>query len=184
VTAADHGGAARAARLTEALWPSAGRVGWQVYAVLDAARDERVHPAVLGSGLPHACLYAGRVAPPLARAAPYLVQLAQGSPFTRELLEQRWGEAWGIFALGNATLEELRRHFRRFLEVRTEGGQALLFRFYDPRVMRVYLPTCNARELAYVFGPVGMYLMESEAGGLLRFHRRGAALETAESSLA
>jgi hypothetical protein len=172
------------AAVKEALWPTPRAAGWQVHAIVDAARDPRVLPAVRGSGLPHACLYAGRISPALASVAPYLVQLDEASPFTRELLEERWGASWGIYVLGTATLEELRRHFRRFLEVRTEAGKTLLFRFYDPRVMRAYLPTCNARELAYVFGPVAMYVMEGETGNLLRFHRGEAKLlETAETSL-
>jgi hypothetical protein len=39
------------------------------------------------------------------------------------------------------------RRRRRFLRVKDEDG--LVFRFYDPRVMRVYLPTCAAGELAF-----------------------------------
>lgn len=54
----------------------------------------------------------------------------------------------------------LRRHFRRFLRVTDEQGQPLMFRYYDPRVLRVYLPTCTAEELALVFGPVSAYLIE------------------------
>jgi hypothetical protein len=30
----------------------------------------------------------------------------------------------------------------------------LLFRYYDPRVLRVYLPSCRPSELETVFGPV------------------------------
>ena len=54
----------------------------------------------------------------------------------------------------DATLEELRRHFRKFLKVEDPKGKSLIFRYYDPRVLRVYLPTCNAMELQTVFGPV------------------------------
>ena len=43
--------------------------------------------------------------------------------------------------LGNAA--RLRHHLKGFLRVRGESGQKMMFRYYDPRVLRVYLPTCN-----------------------------------------
>ena len=49
-----------------------------------------------------------------------------------------------------------------FLRVRSEADQKLIFRYYDPRVLRAYLPTCNAVELRTVFGPVRRYLIEAE----------------------
>src|SRR5439155_1286760 len=44
------------------------------------------------------------------------------------------------------------------------------FRFYDPRVLRIYLPTCNAAEQQFVFGPVLRFLCEeAEPSTLLDF---------------
>ena len=54
------------------------------------------------------------------------------------------------------------RHFRQFLRVRDEAGREFFFRFYDPRVLRVYLPTCNSEELRTFFGPVELFSMEGE----------------------
>lgn len=167
-------------RVREALWPSEGRAGWSVYAVLDGARSARIHRDVAESGLPHACLYAGPLPAPMVEVAPYLVKLTPDAPFTRALLADGWGASFGIFILANAMLEELRRHFRRLLKVRDEAGQVLLFRFYDPRVMRAYLPTCNPSELGQVFGPVGMFVVEGEDGAVRRFHR-GERGELAEA---
>ena len=45
-----------------------------------------------------------------------------------------------------------------------EDGKPLYFRYYDPRVLRVYLPTCNESELKTVFGPVTHYWVEGEDG--------------------
>jgi len=41
--------------------------------------------------------------------------------------------------------------------------ESLFFRFYDPRVMRGYLPTCSPKQLAEFFGPVDFYIAEGEA---------------------
>jgi hypothetical protein len=115
----------------------------------------------------HECLYMGELKPDLAEVAPYLVRLEQGSEFSAWVVEQGWGNHWGIFALSQASLRELRRHFRTFLKVYDPNGKPLLFRYYDPRVMRVYLPTCNAEELKAIFGPVAGYLLEDEDPGVL-----------------
>ena len=44
----------------------------------------------------------------------------------------------------------MRRHFRRFLTVETEAGEALSFRFYDPRVLRPFLASATEDEGAGV----------------------------------
>lgn len=49
-------------------------------------------------------------------------------------------------------------------------GKPLYFRYYDPRVLRVYLSTCNAQDTGVLFGPVSRYAMEGEEPAiLLRF---------------
>jgi len=67
-----------------------------------------------------------------------------------------------VFVIAATGFEALRRHFRTFLRVRGPEGQVLYFRWYDPRVLRVYLPTCIAAEIAQVYGPVARYVCEGE----------------------
>lgn len=167
-------GAAAAAR--EVMWPTTGRAPWSVFAILDAARNKAIYPAVKTSGLPYTCLYTGKLPEVLLEAAPYLVKLEKGSPFTEQLLSEGWGDHWGIFVLANSTLEELRRHFKRLLRVKDPEGKTLIFRFYDPRVLRVFLPTCESGELAMMFGPALMFVQPGEAGEVLSFFRDGGAL--------
>jgi hypothetical protein len=72
----------------------------------------------------------------------------------------------------------LRQHLRTFLRVTNQRGRRLIFRYYDPRVMRVYLPTCMPAELRSVFGPIRCYLMESpDADAVLRFERENDQLK-------
>ena len=82
------------------------------------------------------------------------------------LLDEGWGRSWGVFATIHDSTA-LRRHLRRFLKVHDEDGREMVFRFYDPRVLRVYLPTCRRDELAQVFGPVSSYLTEGVEGETL-----------------
>ena len=113
----------------------------------------------------------------MQRVAPYLVRLEQDSEFARWVIGQGWGNHWGIFAISDGELFDMRQHFRRFLSVHDSDGNPLLFRYYDPRVLRVYLPTCDAEELSMLFGPVTEYVAEDETPDtLLRFRATGGAL--------
>lgn len=148
-------------------WPDEGQEPPRVYALLDAARDEAIYPKIADSGIESTCLYRGEKATTLAWVAPYLVELQREDPFTAWLLETGWGKSWGVFVGSAAALSELKRHFRAFLMVYDEKDNPLYFRYYDPRVLRVYLPTCNAKELTIVFGPVKSYLLEDDDGAAL-----------------
>ena len=53
-------------------------------------------------------------------------------------------------------------HLRTFLKVYGPDLTPLYFRYYDPRVLRTYLPTCNEQEMRTVFGPVLRYIVEDE----------------------
>lgn len=150
-----------------------------VFAILDGARDERIHPTLLQSANEHCCLYRGDLEPDLTAAAPYLVQLQPEGAFTTWLVSYGWGDSWGVFLQSAASLPELRRHFRRFLMVYDPDGQPMYFRYYDPRVLRVYLPTCNASELRIIFGPVLRYCLEAEdPNSLLEIEFRRGKLGT------
>ncbi|VAW67459.1 hypothetical protein MNBD_GAMMA10-17 [hydrothermal vent metagenome] len=95
-----------------------------------------------------------------------MMRLEEGSDFTRELVRQAWGNSWGIFAIAphNISLIRVRRNCKGVVFVHDESERKLLFRYYDPRVMRVYLPSCLPDELDMIFGPVSAYVMESEDG--------------------
>jgi hypothetical protein len=164
--------------LASALWPEGQAL--EAYAILDGARSPRVHSMLQSPALPSCCLYSGKLSAPLQAAAPYVVHLRRGVPEVEELLERAWGASWGIFLRSEGNLESLRRHFRRFLRVRTEAGQTIVFRYYDPRVFRVYLPTCNVVELGVVFGPVAVFVLEGESPETVLCFTRNARGELAE----
>jgi len=79
-----------------------------VFALLDAARDERILPMIRRSRLDYCCLFLGALAPVLAEAAPYLVDISPRAPFTREILELGWGESWGIFVRAQQVIRPAR----------------------------------------------------------------------------
>jgi Domain of unknown function (DUF4123) len=170
-------------RVLDALWPSGAPPGSSVWAILDAARDERVYLALLSSRLEYLCLYSGNLPDALKHTAPYLVELAPSYTFTRPLIEMSWGNSWGVF-LRIKDARNLRHHLRAFLRVQDESGRRLIFRYYDPRVLRAYLPTCTTGELKTVYGPIGSYLVEGEYGeSLIDFEFDGRRLAEHRTSL-
>jgi len=151
-----------------------GQAGMSVYAVLDAASIPGLTSMTKGLKHQHCCLFSGDLAGGVAEAAPYLVHLAPDDALTNMAFDKGWGNAWGIYALipKQVEFQAVRKHFRMFLMVRNPEGEPIYFRYYDPRVFRVYLPTCTAEEGTYVFGPVQYYFMESEEGNsFLRFEK-------------
>ena len=62
-----------------------------------------------------------------------LVRLEPDDRVTRQLLEEEWGNSWGVLFKCDSSPQKLRRHLREFLLVRDLGGRRLVFRYYDPR---------------------------------------------------
>ena len=141
----------------------------RVYTILDGARDARITPMVRASRLLHDCLYYEPLTDDLRTAAPHIIELTADADFTRQLLQQGWGQSWGIFLITHApaTLTTVRHNYRKLTLVQDPTGQRLLFRYYDPRVLRTYLPTCTLAEIQTVFGPVKQMIMEGDKANLL-----------------
>jgi hypothetical protein len=165
---------APAARLPE-LVDVLRKIPEPLFALVDAARDPRGVLAFLQACKEeHQSLYEGPKGEQLAAAAPYLVRLPPGSPVLQPLIQQGWGNSWGVYLTSGQPFAEVRRHLRHFLLVQLPDGKEYYFRFYDPRVLRVYLPTCTPEESKQFFGPIGSYLVEAEEPrAVLQFRREG-----------
>ena len=73
------------------------------------------------------------------------------------------GKAFFIILEYHGDFEIIYNHFRRLIIVENEDDfTKLYFRFYDPRVLRIFLPTCSANQLEELFGPVDRFICEDE----------------------
>lgn len=149
-------------KISNLLWVLPQEENVHLYAILDGARNSGIYTAVHKSECEFECLYRGELDPELAEAAPYLVKLDQRKPFTTWLIEKGWGGSWGIFLQSSASFRDLRKHLRKFLMVYDSNARPMYFRYYDPRVLRIYLPTCNSDELATIFGPIKCIMLEDK----------------------
>jgi pSer/pThr/pTyr-binding forkhead associated (FHA) protein len=149
-----------------------------LYALLDASREPSVLKVILESKEEYQSLYEGAQGAQLAHFAPYLVRVPQKSALLDTLVHQGWSKSWGVFLTSDTPLKDLRTHFRHFLTVKLPDGQQVYFRYYDPRVLRLFLPTCLPEETNQFFGPVKHFLMEAgDPATALHFTRdpKGAA---------
>lgn len=146
----------RRAAIDELLFGIPGR---QAYAVVDGASMPGLLQKLANYPADHCCLLRGELPQELADAAPYLIKLELYDHITEWLLNV-WDHHAGIFAVVDAQMsfDAVRRHFRRFLVISGPGNARLYFRYYDPRILRVCLPTCNVAQTEFIFGPVDLYI--------------------------
>jgi hypothetical protein len=127
-----------------------------VYLILDACDAPSVPQKArsLGEALA-VSLYNGTAQEDYWAIAPYLCRA------DRNLLEwvkgSLWKQPWGIVVISTADFAAVRAHFRKFLVVQSPEGEYWYFRFYDPRVLPVFLEASNDNELKEFFGPVQAY---------------------------
>lgn len=162
--------------ILRALWPEGAQSKLGVWGILDCARDPKIYLALLESKLEFRCLYSGKLPRELEMVAPHLVELFPNSRLTARWLDEGWGGAWGVL-LRIDDPSNLRHHLRKLLKVQDEDGRRLLFRFFDPRVLADYLPTCQPLELKTFFGPIDSMLAENgKDAALIEFRFNGGAL--------
>src|SRR3954453_16036770 len=126
-----------------------GPPGAVLYMLLDAARDPLIYEwlSLLGDKVESRSLYQGDLGTSLAHVSPYLLQLRNADDEGWRFAVAGYGRNWGVFLVTNADFAEVRRHLRKFNIVYCEDKTPLVFRFYDPRVLRRFLPTCTVDEL-------------------------------------
>lgn len=127
-----------------------------LWALVDATDEPAVVEKVAELGETRAqCLYRGEAKAQKAAVAPYLFRVDEETlAWINEALA---GKPWGIFVASQADAATLARHFRSMLMVKGPKGEDLYFRFYDPRVVEMYLTQCAEPDVRRFYGPVRGY---------------------------
>jgi len=155
----------KVAAIVQSLWhPLEDGTIPNVFMVLDCARDKRIEPLINKSNIEQSCLYSGKLAYKLKRAAPHIVKLSPTCVFTTNILALCWGKSWGVFFLtaSSTKMSTVRTNCRRLGKVKGVDGKSLVFRYYDPRVLRLMLPACNRDEITSLLGESKALLIETE----------------------
>lgn len=157
----------------------------RTYCILDGAAVPDLPRKLYEFDPPNFPLIRGELTPDMVHVVPYVALMIPNEKFTSWVLENAFGKNWGIIVQSRFSIYEMRRHFRSLIQVVDEDGKAMLFRFFDPRVIRKFLPTCDAEQLKAFFGNTEAYYAEAEEGDvLLSYTNSDGELTTREIDLA
>ena len=151
------------------------------YILLDAARMHGDIYRARELNPDHTCLYEGDSEKFLSAVAPWLFSMPVGSAFATWVSEAGGGNSWGILLRCAEEPVILYKHLRKFLIVASDDGKEMHFRYYDPRVLRVFLPTCEPEQLIQFFGPINAFLVEDQDGMLVEYAQEAGKLVIKET---
>jgi len=155
-----------------------------VYALLDAARSPQILSLLRQTEAKYASLYSGNAAEELADYAPYLAEVKNNEPLLLRLVTDGWNDAWGYYLVSNASFDALRTHLRKFLMVNLEDGPQVYFRFYDPRVARVFLSSCTREEAGHFLqNTLGVLCPGDEPNSMMAFRMVNGQIQSTVLSL-
>ena len=136
--------------------------GESVYALFDSADEPLVPPKVNSLGKSAASLYSGTAATDFSHIAPYIATV--DIPLLDWIMDHLSDTPWGyfVFTKPDVNLAGLRKHLRRFLMVSGPDEKELYFRFYDPRVISIFLQSISADIANQFFTPLKSVVLFNE----------------------
>lgn len=152
--------------LRERLLDLAERAGQNLYAVIDLARDPYLLLAVLeGFGGDRQCLFRGRAKEELGDQTAWIVRIDRQNGLLDWLLDEGWNRRIVSFIVSPLMLNQLTSHLRKFTRVKDSQDVEHFFRFYDPQVLRQYLPVFDKREHEMFFRSITCCAIEDTRNG-------------------
>lgn len=133
------------------------------YLFLDAARIGDNLFTAIGLNKDYRCVYNRYQEHIFQKIGPYIFLLDGKPSFQQWYFETGWGESWGFLVHSETTLDRLKDHFQRYKMIADGSGTKKYFRYYDPRVLKQYLPACSKMELEDFFGPAEYFILEDAA---------------------
>ena len=133
-----------------------------MYFICDVTQDDINLEQLKSFNCTYISLYKVKDDTDLNVAIPYLVPFEKEDGCRERIITNFWGNAVGVFVFSKASLDDLFDHFRRFLIVKDEEGKKMYFHFYNPHVLRIFLPTCDNQQLKDFFGPIEKFICEDE----------------------
>jgi|GEM_PF-1911482 len=119
-----------------------------LYMIIDCAQDARIYPALSKSLHARCCLFTEeQISDTVKAVAPFLVKIKTMDEFVRWCIGEGLHRHWMLFfTSADLHVSDLRLHFKRFSLVQAPDGKYYFFRYYDPRVLAVFLAESEQRE--------------------------------------
>lgn len=121
------------------------------YIILDAARVGINLYEILAKSSKSDNLYSGQLKHDLEFVAPYLCSLEKDSELLNWIKEDIENFDKLIFIYSAAPFDVLLSHLKKFIVV-VADKEEFYFRFYDPAVLPIFLPTCTVEQIRVFFG--------------------------------
>jgi hypothetical protein len=123
------------------------------YAVIDLASATEIRP-LIARLRPSAAepLFARTFAQELLDVGPWVVRLSKAPEVESMLANMSFDIPWGYYVHTTVDIISLRQSLRRFNLARIpDSSKAVLFRYWDPRVMRVFLDVASREQRKRLF---------------------------------
>ncbi len=146
----------------------------KLYGIVDSARNEEVFRYLIIGNVKYKSLFEGTMDVQSFGVSGFLVECKKESPLFQWMTTEAWGDSSCVFFTSKASFDDLFNHFQQFNRVYLEDDKVVLFRFYDPRVLRTYLPSCNLEEIDAFFGDVAQFYLESEDPEIMNVIKKSA----------
>ena len=133
-----------------------------IYAVIDGAACPDLRFKLYDWEPNSACLWSGALEPDLEEVAPYLVLLDRESTFTHWLVSHGWNNNWNIFVNSTLDFKAFKKQIRKFLRVKSPERKNMVFRFYDPRVLDVFLENIETTQKEMFFQGINNFYYQKK----------------------
>ena len=151
--------------VSDLLWETAEKENCNLFGIIDSAKNDEAFRFMIEGGVSYKSLFDGTMDVQSYGVSGFLVECRNDSPLFQWMTGKAWGDNCCIFFTSKASFDELFIHFQKFNRVYLEGDDVVLFRYYDPRVFRNYLPTCNGKEIDLFFGEIKSFFAERKNPG-------------------
>lgn len=133
-----------------------------VFLLVDCAQDGKILQMLGEQAAAAQTLFNGPNLGTMIPFSPHLVVVEKEGKLIEDLLVEGWGKAWMCFVLAHEPFSIVRDHLREMLIAENPEGKEVFFRYYDPRILRRFLPVCSPAEARQFFGPVVQFWTEDE----------------------
>jgi len=138
------------------------------YVLIDAALWEEDIDRAKQLCKDYRSLFRGKGAEELQSVAPFLFAVAKESDFEKWVqskADKKQAAKRVTWLSSEASMDDLRKHLRRFLRVKDETGNFMYFRFYDPMVLPYILPNLTEEQLKEFFSMLNYMKVSKDAFG-------------------
>ncbi len=161
--------------VAEFLIEQAEKDACNLFGIVDSARNDEVFRYLVIGDVQYKSLFQDTMDIQSFGVSGFLVECKKESQLFQWMTSEAWGDSFSIFFTSKSSYDELFSHFQKFNRVFLEGDDVVLFRYYDPRVLRTYLPTCNKEEIEIFFGAVRNFFAESEEPEVINVFKQDKA---------